>query len=222
MVTPLEGLEAALRPQGIEVLHDDGSRPDRAAALAAGADAAIVVAGYDYRDEGEYMGSFPPPGFEKLLPRPPLRLVPKALIAAARLRLGGAGSIGGGDRSSLTLHDDEEALIRSVAAANGRTIVVLMCGSAVLMERWRHTVPGILILWYPGMEGGHALAHIVLGHSRPTGRLPVAIPTSAEHLPPFDPDATVVEYGELHGQALLDAQGVKAAYPYRFGLTYED
>ena len=79
VVTPLDGLRAALQPFGVEVLHDDGSAPDRAAALAAGADAAIVVAGYDYRDEGEYMGEFPPPGFKGLLPRPPLRLIPKAL-----------------------------------------------------------------------------------------------------------------------------------------------
>jgi beta-glucosidase len=88
------------------------------------------------------------------------------------------------------------------------------------MERWRHLVPGILILWYAGMEGGHALADVILGRARPTGRLPFAIPTSADHLPSFDPDATVVEYGDLHGQALLDYLGVPAAYPYAFGLTY--
>ena len=77
VVTPLEGLRAALRPLGVEVLHDDGSHPGRAAALAAAADAAIVVAGYDWRDEGEYMGEFPPPGFKKLLPRPPLTTDPE-------------------------------------------------------------------------------------------------------------------------------------------------
>jgi len=221
VVTPLEGLRVALRPLGVEVLHDDGSRPERAAVLAASADAAIIVAGYDYRDEGEHMGGFPPPGFEKLLPRPPLRSIPRLLLAAARLRLSEAGGPTGGDRRTLTLHHEEETLIQSVGAANARTIVVLMCGSAVLMERWRHSVPGILILWYPGMEGGHALADIILGSRKPTGRMPFAIPTSANHLPPFDPDATVLEYGELHGQALLDHMGVKAAYPYGFGLKYE-
>ena len=180
-----------------------------------------MIAGYDYRDEGEYMGEFPPPGFRKLLPRPPLRLIPKALLAAVRLRRQDGGFFGGGDRRSLTLREDEEALIQAVAAANERTIVVVMCGSAVVMERWRHSVPGILILWYPGMEGGHALADIVLGRAKPSGRLPFAIPTSADHLPPFDPDASAVEYGEFHGQALLDHLGVAPAYPYGFGLTYE-
>jgi beta-glucosidase len=70
------------------------------------------------------------------------------------------------------------------------------------------------------MEGGRALADLLLGRERPTGRLPFAIPTSADHLPAFDPDATAVEYGPLHGQALLDHLGVAAAYPYGFGLTY--
>lgn len=220
VVTPLQGLRAAVEPLGVEVLHDDGTRPERAAALAASADAALVVAGYDYRDEGEYMGGFPPPGFKGLLPRPPLRLLPKALMAAARTRRDNTLLMGGGDRRSLTLHDDEERLILTVAAANARTVVALMCGSAVIMERWRHTVPGVVILWYPGMEGGHALADVILGRERPAARLPFAIPTSADHLPSFDPDAEVVDYNGLHGQALLDHLGESAAYPYGFGLTY--
>jgi beta-glucosidase len=222
VVTPLEGLRTALQPLGVEVTHDDGSLPERAATLAAGADAAIVVAGFDYRDEGEYMGQFPPPGFKGLLPRPPLRLISKALMAAVRTRRSGGDIMsGGGDRRSLTLHPEEEELIRSVAAANARTIVVLVCGSAVVMERWRRSVPGILVLWYAGMEGGHAVADIVLGRKEPSGRLPFAIPTSSDHLPPFDPEAAEVEYDELHGQALLDHLGVPAAYPYGFGLTYK-
>ncbi len=220
VVTPLEGLKAALGPLGVEVLHDDGSRPERASALAAGVDAALVVVGYDYRDEGEYMGGFPPPASGSSFRARPSDWSrkpcwpPRGFVSAAD------GGFGGGDRRSLTLHGDEETLIQSVAAANSRTIVVLVCGSAVLMERWRHSVPGILVLWYPGMEGGHALADIILGREKPTGRLPFAIPTSADHLPPFDPEAAVVEYGELHGQALLDSLGVPAAYPYHFGLTY--
>ena len=96
-----------------------------------------------------------------------------------------------------------------------------MCGSAVLMERWREWIPGILVLWYPGMEGGHALADIVLGKRSPTGRLPFTIPTSEDHLPFFDAEATTIEYGPLHGQALLDDLGVPAAYPFGFGLTHQ-
>jgi beta-glucosidase len=145
------------------------------------------------------------------------------LLALARMRAAGGGLFGGGgDRMSLALHEDEEELILQVAAANQRTVVVLVCGSAVLMERWRHSVPGILVVWYAGMEGGHALADVVLGRQNPSGRLPVAIPTSPEYLPPFDPWATTAEYDELHGQALLDHLGVPAAYPYGFGLNYTE
>lgn len=221
VVTPLAGLRAALEPHGCQVLYEDGAIPQRAADMAAAADAAIVVVGYDYRDEGEYLGSLPPPGFKRLLPRPPLSLLPRLLVAALALRHEEDSPLaGGGDRRSLTLHPEDEDLIIRVAAVNPRTVVVLMCGSAVIMERWHNVVPAIVVLWYPGMEGGHALADIVLGHVRPTGRLPVTIPRSADHLPPFDPDAETVEYGPLHGQAWLDHLGVSAAYPYGFGLTY--
>ena len=220
VITPLAGLRAALEPLGVEVLHDDGAQRDRAAALAATADAALVVAGYDYHDEGEFLSGALAPELRRLLPRPPIPMIPKALLAFARMSRGTSDLSTGGDRRSLTLHDDEEALILSVAAANSRTVVALVCGSAVLMERWRHAVPAILIVWYAGMEAGHALADIVLGKKSPTGRLPVAIPTSADHLPSFDPDAVVAHYDELHGQALLDHLGVPAAYPYGFGLSY--
>jgi beta-glucosidase len=220
VVTPLAGLRTALEPLGVDVLHDDGAMRDRAAALAAAADAAIVVAGYDYRDEGEFMSGTLEPELRRLLPRPPVRMLPRALITLGRMTRGTSGPGAGGDRRQLTLHADEEELIHAVAAANRRTIVVLVCGSAVIMERWRHAVPGILILWYAGMEGGHALADILLGKKNPSGRLPVTIPTSAHHLPEFDPDATVAEYGELHGQALLDHLGVPAAYPFGSGLSY--
>ncbi|MCX8032205.1 MAG: glycoside hydrolase family 3 C-terminal domain-containing protein [Thermoleophilia bacterium] len=231
VVTPLEGLKTALEPQGVRVIYDSGRSPMRAAALAAEADAAIVVVGYDYRDEGEAVGAPPPPGFWRHLPPPPPSKLPR--LARQLWRLAGSQAAArraaakdlhshfpGGDRRALTLHEEDEDLILAVAAAKPRTIVVLMCGSPVLMERWREKVPAILILWYPGMDGGHALADIVLGKRAPSGRLPFAIPTSADHLPYFDPDAVEVEYGPLHGQALLDHLGVKAAFPCGFGLTY--
>ncbi len=230
IVTPLEGLRAALEPLGVEVVHDSGDDPARAARSAAEADAALVVVGYDYRDEGELIAAPLPDGFLRILPRPPLSSLPGVLAKAAKATwvmvaarlLGRGGLAGGGDRKCLTLHRTDEDLLLAVAAANPRTVAVLMCGSAVLMERWRQKVPAILILWYPGMEGGHALADIVLGRRSPTGRLPFAIPTSPEHLPFFDPEATVIEYGPLHGQALLDHLGVPAAYPFGFGLSYSD
>jgi beta-glucosidase len=221
VVTPLDGLRVALEPIGVDVRYDDGSDRSRAARVAADADAVIAVVGYTHDDEGENVGRTPA---ELVANFPPLpdELAPAVADALAGGRgAGERGGIGqGGDRRSLTLRPEHEALIATLAAASDHVVVVLMCASAVLMERWRHTVPGIVILWYPGMEGGHALADILLGHEAPTGRLPFAIPTSAEHLPPFDAQATSIEYGALHGQRLLDELGVEAAYPFGFGLSY--
>lgn len=220
VVTPLDGLRAALEPLGVAVHHEDGADPAVAVAAAAEADAVLVVVGYTHDDEGENVGQTPP---ELMAAFPPLPddLAPRLASALAGRGADGGGIGQGGDRRSLTLRAEDEELIEAVAAANDRVIVVLMCASAVLMERWRRLVPGIVILWYPGMEGGHALADIVLGHEVPTGRLPFAIPTSVDHLPPFDADATSIEYGLLHGQRLLDHLGVEPAYPFGFGLTYE-
>jgi beta-glucosidase len=222
VITPLEGLQAALEPDRVEVLSDDGSDPARAAVLAAGADAAVVVVGYDYRDEGENLDTGLPIWFVRRLSLPPPQALPRLIALLLRSGFTPRGGRRGGDRESLTLHPRDETLLLAVAAANPRTVAVLMCGSAVLMERWRRAVPAILVLWYPGMEGGHALTDVLLGKAKPTGRLPFAIPTSEAHLPPFDPTAKVVEYGPLHGQALLDHLGVEAAYPFGFGLTYDD
>jgi beta-glucosidase len=221
VVTPLAGLQRALGPVGVEVTHDDGSQLERAKEVAASADAVILVAGFDHRDEGEYLGEFGHSEAMKLLPRPPLMALPRLLLASTRQRRRASTASLGGDRRSLALHSEDETLIQAVAAANPRTVVALVCGSAVLMERWRHSVEAILILWYAGMEGGNALADIVLGREKPTGRLPFAIPTSPDHLPAFDPDATVVTYDGLHGQTLLDHLGVPAAYPFGFGLSYD-
>jgi hypothetical protein len=126
----------------------------------------------------------------------------------------------GGDRRSLRLHDHDEALIRAVAAANPRTVVVVVSGSAVVMEAWRREVPAIVQLWYSGMEGGHALADVLLGHVDATGRLPFSIPTDEAALPPFDPDADAVTYDAWHGYWLLERDGHLPAFPFGFGLSY--
>jgi beta-glucosidase len=75
-------------------------------------------------------------------------------------------------------------------------------------------------MWYAGMEGGHALADVLTGAHNPSGRLPFSMPTSAEHLPPFDRHATAITYDRFHGQRLLDKLGVAPAYPHGFGLSY--
>jgi beta-glucosidase len=88
------------------------------------------------------------------------------------------------------------------------------------MESWRHRVPAIVMLWYPGVEGGHALADVLLGNVSPSGRLPFSIPTDQAHLPHWDPDATTEVYDGWHGHWLLTRDEHRPAYPFGFGLSY--
>jgi beta-glucosidase len=127
---------------------------------------------------------------------------------------------GGGDRKQLTLGPEDERLIRTVAAGNRRTIVVLVGGSAIVTDAWREQVGAILMAWYPGMEGGHAVARVLFGAVNPGGRLPCTWPRSAEQLPPFDPRAGSVRYGPLHGYRLMQASERSPAFPFGFGLSY--
>jgi beta-glucosidase len=217
VVTPLAGLRAAL---GGAVVGDDGRDPARAARLAAAADAAVVVVGYTADDEGEYTDVAETPELVALFP--PLAPDDPAAAALGDAIASPARAGRGGDRLRLTLHDQDEQLLRAVAAAQPRTIAVLVTGSAVVTERWRDEIPAIVVAWYPGMEGGHALADVLLGRVNPSGRLPCAFPVDEADLPPFDRDARHAEYGLWHGQQHLDRTGRRAAYPLGWGLTYTE
>jgi beta-glucosidase len=130
------------------------------------------------------------------------------------------GFLSGGDRDRLTLNAEDETLIQAIAAVNPQTIVAVMGGSGVIMEAWRERVAAILMLWYSGMEGGHALADILLGRVNPSGKLPLVIPKRAEDLPLFDKNATEIEYDLWHGYRKLERDGNTPAYPFGFGLSY--
>jgi beta-glucosidase len=126
----------------------------------------------------------------------------------------------GGDRFDLRLPANDEAMIEAVASANPRTVVVMFGGSAIITESWRKKVPAILMAWYAGMEGGHALADILFGNVNPSAKLPCTFPKSENQLPFFDPRAKSIQYDYLHGYWLLDHHGDDAAFPFGFGLSY--
>lgn len=126
----------------------------------------------------------------------------------------------GGDREDLSLRPRDVRLLETVASANPRCVVVLQGGSAVLTAGWREKVPAILVAWYPGMEGGRAVAEVIFGLVNPSGKLPVTFPESNDQLPPFDKKARSVEYGYYHGYRLFDRMGMRPAFPFGFGLSY--
>jgi len=214
--SPLEGLREAL--PHTQITHVDGSDPAAAARAACDADAAIVVAGLDWNDEGEYVANTNPDSRLKALGFPFKSRVRQFI--RGKLAFLGKRLVKGGDRKALTLHRSDEALIATVAAANPRTVVVVIGGSVIIMEAWRHMAPAILMAWYPGMEGGRAIADVLTGAQEPGGRLPVAIPTDARHLPFFDAEAKTIVYDSWWGQRKLDRDGHPAAYPFGFGLGY--
>ena len=90
----------------------------------------------------------------------------------------------------------------------------------MITEAWRQEVPAILMLWYPGMEGGHALADVLLGKVSPSGKLPCTFAKRAEDLPFFDKDAKAITYDLWHGYRKLERDGVEPAFPFGYGLSY--
>ena len=118
------------------------------------------------------------------------------------------------DRARLSLPGRQEELIRAVAATGPPVVVVLVGGSAITMSGWFDTVDGVLLAWYPGEEGGHAVADVLFGDANPAGRLPVTFPVAEGQLPltyNHKPTGRGDDYLDLSGQPL---------FPFGFGLSY--
>ncbi len=126
----------------------------------------------------------------------------------------------GGDRTDLGLKATDIAMIEKICAGCDRVAVVLQGGGAIMTSPWETSVRAILMTWYPGMEGGAALAQILYGDYNPSGKLPVTIPRSYGQLPPFDRDAERVQYGFYHGYFLADREAFPVAWHFGFGLSY--
>ena len=126
----------------------------------------------------------------------------------------------GGDRATLRLSAHDEALITAVAAANARATVLLMGGSAFITDTWHDRIAALAMVWYPGMEGGHAIADVVFGVTPPEGRLPCTWPASTTKLPTFRRFTRRITYGPLHGYRLMEATGQRPAFPFGHGLGY--
>lgn len=204
VVTHLQGLRAALGEAA--VLHADESDLDAAQAAVHAADAAVVVVGYTAKEEGEFiMGDIALGADQNRGPSPRPSLSPTPI---------------GGDRLSLDLPDDQIALIRAAAACGKPLVVVIVAGSAVLVEQWRDRANAILMGFYAGMEGGTALARLLFGAVSPSGKLPFTIARAAAEYPYFDRDATRIDYGYWHGYTKFDRDGITPRYAFGHGLSY--
>jgi beta-glucosidase len=128
--------------------------------------------------------------------------------------------VSAGDRKSLALHPEDIALIENVKAKSAKTIVVLEGGSAITVEPWIQGTRAVLMAWYPGQEGGNALADILFGDVNPSGKLPLSFPVDETQLPPFVNDMDVVTYGYFHGYRHIDNEKLDPSFPFGFGLSY--
>ena len=125
-----------------------------------------------------------------------------------------------GDRKSLRLHEEDEKLITEIASVNQNCIVALEGGGPIIVEPWKEKVAAILMLWYPGMEGGTAFGEIIFGDINPSAKLPAVFAKSEDQLPYFDAMIKEIEYGYYHGYRLMDKKGFEPTYPFGFGLSY--
>jgi len=127
----------------------------------------------------------------------------------------------GFDRSSLALPGRQDELVRRVAAASPRTVVVVNSGAPVLLP-WAGDVAAVLLTWFGGQEFGHALADVLLGEAEPGGRLPTTWPASAEGLPSTRPDGGVLSYTEglFIGYRGYDRDGRVPLFPFGHGQGY--
>lgn len=132
----------------------------------------------------------------------------------------GESLIGAGDRPDLGLSEERVALIQDAAAANDRAIVVLEGGSAITMGDWLPEIEALLMAWYPGQMGGHAIAELLFGDTNPSGKLPITFPTGLDQLPPFDNESLAVTYDYFHGYRYLDRNDFNPEFPFGFGLSY--
>ncbi|HZL79161.1 MAG TPA: glycoside hydrolase family 3 N-terminal domain-containing protein, partial [Candidatus Limnocylindrales bacterium] len=118
-----------------------------------------------------------------------------------------------GDRTSLELTGQQQELVAAMLSTGKPVIVFLFNGSPLSIQYLHENVPAIFECWYPGQEGGHALADILFGDYNPNGKLPITIPRSAGHIPAFYNHKPSARRGYIFDD-------VSPLYPFGFGLSY--
>ena len=119
----------------------------------------------------------------------------------------------GQDRNSIELPKDQQIFIREAYKANPNTIVVLVAGSSMAIGWMDQHIPAIIDAWYPGEQGGTAIAEVLFGDYNPAGRLPLTFYNSIEDLPAFD------DYNVKNNRTYMYFEG-KPLYAFGYGLSY--
>jgi len=212
VVTALQGITARAGP-GVTVTYTNGQDQAAAAAAAKAADVAVVVVG-DVQSEG--------------LDKSCIDLNCSPSDLQADVGMGATGTSPCSQSSYCPANGtDQDGLISTVAAAQKRTVVVLETGGPVITP-WREQVPAIVEAWYPGQDGGTALARVLFGDVDPGGRLPATFPQDPSQLPtagsqqqyPGVAEEETYSEGVFVGYKWYDARGLTPAFPFGYGLSY--
>ena len=129
------------------------------------------------------------------------------------------------DRQNMDFPKAQGELIRKIARLNSHTIVVLYHGSPFTVSGWIQTVPAVLDAWYPGMEGGTAVAEALLGDINPAGKLTFSWPKQLQDSPTYsigtaDKDNVNYNEGVFVGYRYFDSRDIAPQFPFGFGLSY--
>ena len=131
-----------------------------------------------------------------------------------------APQLGAGDRDTYGLPEVQLAFLADLVSLEVDLVVVLEGGSAIDLTSWFDDTRAIVMAWYPGVRGGHAIADVLFGDANPSGKAPVAFPASLADLQPWPRDALEVTYERYHGYRRLDKNGVAPFVPFGYGLSY--
>lgn len=191
-----------------------------------------LVAGREYPIVLEYFANVHPVDIsfgwreDKLLLDEAVELARRADVALVSVGFNESLERESNDRP-FELPEYQDSLVNCIAKANPNTVVLLNAGGNVDMDKWLNRVPALLHLWYPGQEGGTAVAEILFGKTNPSGKLPVSFEKRWEDNPayPFYYDADGdkrVAYGEglLVGYRYYDTRHVKPNFAFGFGKSY--
>ncbi len=134
------------------------------------------------------------------------------------------------DRRKLELSESQINLINKTVKTNPNTIVVLINGSPVAMDDWLEKIPAVLEVWYPGMEGGRAIAKVIFGDVNPSGKLPMTFPKKIIDNPAHKSEKTFpgvdlkvhYEEGIYVGYRYFDKKNVEPLFPFGYGLSYTE
>jgi beta-glucosidase len=187
----------------------------------------VAPSGRGRRDKGDTVSAAPSASAKLVADAVAAAKSADVVIYVGGLNHNGGYDTEGADRPDLKLPGGQDELLDKVVKANPKTAVVLYGGGAVEMGSWLKRAPAVLYAWYPGMDGGNALAGVLFGDVNPSGRLPCTFPKKLADSPAHACEAYpgtfgIVTYSEglLVGYRWFDAKDIDPLFPFGYGLSY--